>query len=230
MVAGDCTRDPLALARRHRDLPIERQGELQGNPGSPKHNSRKEAGCNGPGCGFTDSGSDLYPSRRQPSHALPCRTWIRINHRRDHPGYARRNQGISARRPPVTDMGAGLKTGVDRCTMRSRSGVRQGHGLAVRTATRLGRAAPNHDTVTDDDTSNGRIRSCASDAAFRQRQCRTHPALIIGAHAFGPAFCAAITAASSAFWAFSAAIRAASSIACCAFTSASVRLSGQLWT
>ncbi len=130
-------------------------------------------------CGFRrhEPDIDLDTGVAQFRVALPRDFRIRILDRRHHALDARGNHGIGARRR-LPDMRTGLERHIKRGAARRRSGLCERDRLRMRTATRLGPAAPDNDAVLDDDRADSRVRPGASEAAPAERQRQVHKAAI----------------------------------------------------
>ena len=75
---------PFALARRESDLPVDRQGELQGDPRAPEPQPRQPPGERFGRRLSPDSELHLDPSLAQPPDALARRARVWVLERNDH--------------------------------------------------------------------------------------------------------------------------------------------------
>ncbi len=112
----------------------------------------------------------------QPDKTLACGAGIGIGQRADDAGGLGGNEGVCASRTSRAFMCAGLQADIDCRAYRFASGLFERNRLGMRAATGLCPAAPDDDTVLDDNAADRGVVARPPLAAFGKRDCGGKPA------------------------------------------------------
>ena len=143
--------DPFALARRQRDLSVDRQRQLQrdawpaelqpGQPAGKRFRRRLPA----------DAELHFNAGVAKPLDALARSAQIGVLERYDHARGLRLDEQVGAGWAARALMGAGLKRDIDRRALRPAAGLFERNGLGMRTAAGSGCSAPDDFALCRDD-------------------------------------------------------------------------------
>ncbi|MDB5574471.1 MAG: hypothetical protein JWR79_1628 [Tardiphaga sp.] len=169
---------------RHRlagetDLVVARHRQFQDHMRSLVDDAADVAGMIAGGLVAEQPDIDDDAGRAQSRMALPRDIRIGIWHRRHDPRDAGRDHRVGARRR-APDMRTRLQRHIERRALGLRARAAQSFRLGVRTAAVLGPAAPDDDTVLDDDRADRGIRCGPPQPAPTERQSQLHEATIDG--------------------------------------------------
>ena len=169
--------DPAALAGGRRDAPVERRGELEGQPRPSGPDPDEKARVHLLRLGGQAPGLDVDPGGPKRREPRPGDARIGILDGRDHPGDSGGDQRVGAGRRPA-DMGAGFERHVGRGAARGRAGPRQRDGLGVRPSAVRRPAATDDAALRDDHAADGGVRPDPAQSAPGEPQRRAHVARV----------------------------------------------------
>ena len=178
--AGLRSRDPAAGAIGERDLPVEREAELERHMRPPQRLAQHEPRHGARGFVCHQAHLDRDAPFAQPGRPLPVGARIGIAQRDHHARHASARQKVSAARPARGQMKTGFQRHITASAMRPVERLFQRLRLGMGSAALLRPATPHDPAVPHDDAADIGIGGGKPASAPRQRDGGGHEAPVGG--------------------------------------------------